>query len=514
MKYARFLSVVLLLCIVSTLALTACDKDDEVSAALTTDADYKISGTFYKDKTFTFLTNSVNDKYESEILSNTTAYAEENLEQVLPTSVNEDMAERANVLEEVLGLKLEEIKYFSPKRPNGEICDKVRTDVLAGSTDYQVVVPCLFDAASLALEDLFVNLYDVHGTTKDDKEWSLQIDADWWNQEFNKTMTFADQLYFSIGDLGLVNKNSTAAVYVNMKLWDTYSLTEKLGGTPYDLVREGKWTLDKAYEAASFMSNDDNRDNKIDYKDTFGWGGQLDDMWHFFYGAGATIADIGADGMPTLTMKTERNAKLIKKMQEFVQDDDHYISANDYFDTEGVQWPSVLVLEAFTSGRAMFYSGTVSTIINLRNMEDKFAILPVPKYEEKQESYHSLINPWSSTCFAIPTTVTGDELMMTADALNVLCAISQDTVAKNYQEIVIEGRSLRDEDSIDMLNNYIIANYGVDMGLVYKWGGLDGLLQTMESKPVDTFISQYDTVHNMAWNALMTDMKYYQSKAK
>ena len=53
---------------------------------------------------------------------------------------------------------------------------------------------------------------------------------------------------------------------------------------------------------------------------------------------------------------------------------------------------------------------------------------------------------------------------------------------------------------------YVAADPGAGLG--------KQSLQKMESKSVDTFISQYDAVHNMAWNALTTDMRYYQSKAK
>lgn len=516
MKYAKLISLLLLVCIVSALSLSACEmkKDDNSNDASQVqagtkyqDADGKYiastSGNTYEGETITFLTCSVNSTYESEILSNIEAYKEEGLSQVLPTSVNDDMQERANILEETLGITLEEEKYFSPKRPGGEICEKIRTDVFAGSADYQVVVPCLYDAATLALEDLFVDLRSVS---------ALQIDAPWWNQEFNESMTFSGQLYFTIGDIGLVNKNATAAVYVNLDLWDKYDLSSEnnLGADPYKLVRSGKWTLDAVKEASSVISNDVNQDGKIDYQDEFGWGGQLDDMWSIFFGAGERIASADADGFPTITMYSERSAKLMEKLQEFVQDDKHYVSANDYFSV--VQWPTVLVQEAFTSGRAMFYSGGVSTIVELGNMEDRFGILPAPKYDAQQESYHSLVNPWSSTCFAIPTTVRDEDLIMTADALNVLGATSANTVAKNYQEIVIENMKLRDDESVEMLNEYILPNRSVDVGMIYKWGGLDTMLQEMADASVGSFSSKFDALEEAAELALEEDIQFYKDK--
>ena len=89
MKKLRLLSLLLVLCFVSALALTACDDAaNESSAANDSDSNASaevsygefqdstgrymatLSGTDYTGKTFTFLTCSVNTTYESEILYN------------------------------------------------------------------------------------------------------------------------------------------------------------------------------------------------------------------------------------------------------------------------------------------------------------------------------------------------------------------------------------------------------------------------------------------------------------
>lgn len=514
MKYAKLFSFVLLIAIFSTLLLTACDNSGDVSSTSKPQSNTSgfqdesgsyvasTSGNRYDGKSITFLTCSVNSTYESEIVDNTDAYKEEGITQSIPQIINDDMAKRAGLLEDQLGLTVEEIKYFAPKRP-GDMCDKILTDVLASNQDYQVVVPCLYDGATLATGDVLHNLYDIEG---------LQIDAPWWNQSFNESMTYAGQLYFTIGDIGLVNKNSTAALYFNLELWDKYHLSDKFGGNPYQLVRDGKWTLDVVVEAASQISSDVKADGVIDYNDEFGWGGQLDDMWSLFFGAGEKIASADADGYPTITVYNERSARLMEKMQEFVQDDEHYISANDYFGV--VQWPTVLVQEAFTSGRALFYNGSVGTVIELGNMEQHFGLVPVPKFDTTQKEYHSLVNPWTSTCFAIPTTVVGEDLAMTADALNVLGAASMNTVAKDYQETVLKYMKIRDDESIEMLEDYILPTRACDVGMIYKWGGLDTFLQEMASANIGTFASKYQEKETAALNDLEDDLSFFKSKEK
>ena len=526
MKKFRLLSLVLVICFVSALALTACeettnipgdtnnstnDASTEVSYGEFQDSTGKyfatISGNNYSGKTVTFLTCSVNPTYESEILYNPYAddtkktYAD-GLTVTMPVVLNESLKLRTEAAEQLLGLKIEEMKVLDTSRPGGGMVKAIREGNMSATEEYQIVVPCIYDGATLSVEEMLYNLYDIQG---------LQMDAPWWNQEFNESMTYAGQLYFTIGDIGIGNKSSTAALYVNLELWNKNGVTEKLGGSPYDLVRNGKWTVDTVFEAASLISKDVDNSGAIDYKDEFGWGGQLDDMWSIFYGSGERIASADKDGYPTLTMYNERSAKLMEKLQEFVQDKTCYVSANDYFGV--VQWPSVLVQEAFTSGRALFYNGNVGTVIELGIMEQHFGMMPIPKADETQDTYYSLVNPWTSTCFAVPTCVPESELTMIADVLNVMGAASMNVVSPNYKEI-LEYMKIRDDDSVDMLNNYILPNRGCDVGMAFKWGGLDTLLHDMASATVGTFASAYQNKETLAQNQLENTLEFFKENEK
>ncbi len=510
MKHTKLFAMLLIICLVCTLALTACDKDSgeqessvaEQSGATSPyqNASGKYVGSYsktYENETITFLTCSVNPTYESEILYNT---YEDGTQQTIPEVLNDNLKFRADFVEDTLGITVEEQKVLDTARPGGGMCTHIREGNLSATEDYQIVVPCLYDGATLAVEG---HLYNLLG--KDFE--NLQIEAPWWNQDFNANMTYGGQLYFTIGDLGTVNKGATAALYVNLELWEKNGLSEKYGGTPYDLVRDGKWTVDTVFEAVTTFGSDDDNSGVIDYKDTFGWGGQLDDMWSIFYASGEKIAKPDADGYPAITIYNERSAKLMEKLQELVQNKEHYISANDYFGV--VQWPSVLVEEGFTDGRALFYNASVGTVINLGVMEQAFGMVPVPKADETQEDYYSLVNPWTSTCFAVPTCVVGEKLTMAIDVLNVMGAESLNTVAPNYQEI-LEYMKIRDDDSADMLNNYILPNRGCDVGMVFKWGKLDTLLQEMASQNIGTFASNYEAKKDAAQTALEETIEFFK----
>ncbi|MBR6563235.1 MAG: hypothetical protein IKK70_04785 [Clostridia bacterium] len=506
MKPNRIISFLMILCFM--LAMAACDgsKEDTSSTAgamdeyRNADGDYvaTTSGKRYDGETITFFTNNTSTVYESEIVTNT---YDDGAEQTYPQIINDDLRARAAILEEELGLVLEEIQCYSPTRKNGEFLKEVINGNLASTEDYQVVVPCLYDGASLALGGHLYNLRGLDG---------LQIDAPWWNQEFNEAMTYADQLYFTIGDIGLINKSCTQTLFFNYELWDKNGLSETYGGDPYQLVREGKWTTDLVFEAAKTMGRDINSDGKVDYQDEVGWSGQLDDMWAIFFGSGEKIASADAEGYPEITMYNERSAKVMEKLQEFVQGEGYYISANDYFGVTST--PVDLTRNAFITGRALFFNDAVGTVVRLGNMEQRFGVVPEPKLDTAQEDYYSLVNPWGASCFAIPICVTEDKLTMTVDALNVLGAASKNTVAKDYQETVLSYMKTRDEESAEMINEYILPNRACDVGMVYQWGELDILLQNMAYNPLGSFSSQFEAKRSAAESALEETKEFYKSK--
>lgn len=458
----------------------------------------KTSGRRYEGQSISFLTCGSSTVFESEILPNT-VYYEEGAAQTYPQIINDDLNERAIQLEEQLGLKLEEVQFMSATRKNGEMLQHIIQGNLSSTDEYQVVVPCLYDGASLATAGHLYNLRGLDG---------LQIDAPWWNAEFNESMTYGDQLYFTIGDIGLVNKSCTSALFFNYDLWKKFGFNEKFGGSPYELVRKGEWTIDILAEASKVMSDDLDDNGKIDYKDEFGWAGQLDDMWGFFFGAGERIASADADGYPTLTMYNQRSARVMDKIQNFVKNDEYYVSANDYFSVTPT--PTELTREAFVTGRALFFNDALGTVTVLGDMEAHFGVVPEPKFEKSQDGYHSLVNPWGASCFAIPTCVVGDALTMTVDALNVLGAASKNTIAKDYQETVLSYMKTRDEESAEMINEYILPTRACDIGMVYQWGGLDVMLQNMAYYPVGSFASQYESLETQAEAALERAIEFYK----
>jgi hypothetical protein len=492
MKKAICMALCLLM--LSTVSLSACDKEDstskDVSGATSTTSDgLNVANVPIKDyggKTLTFLTCGVNQTADSEILFN------ENAER-MSSVVNEAIQRRNHAIEERFNVEIKEMFIFDAGRKNKVFAETVRQNAAAGTNDFQVIVPCIYDGATLAANGMLVDLYSVP---------YLDMSKPWWDQTFNEELTINNKLYFTLGDIGIINKSATAALMFNKELIKDHNLEN-----PYQLVKDMKWTMDKVFSMAKTISSDLDGDGNITYRDSMGWSGQLDDMWALFYGSGEKIASIGSDGYPTLTMYNERSVGVIDKMLDLVQDKKVYLNANDYFGE--TTWPVELTIKPFLEGRCLFFSANISSTDGLVEMEDDFGVVPVPLYDESQEEYHSLINPWVGNCFAIPITVTDDELEFTGIILESLAAESRNYVYPAYYEVALKYQKTRDQDSVEMLD-IIFTSRGCDIGIIHAFGGLDVELQNLQSKERGSFTSTYQSLEEKAKSQLEATVKFYK----
>jgi hypothetical protein len=90
--------------------------------------------------------------------------------------------------------------------------------------------------------------------------------------------------------------------------------------------------------------------------------------------------------------------------------------------------------------------------------------MPMPKYDEYQESYRHTINAGVAAVLVVPKTNT--ELTRTAYILDSLGAASKNILTPAYYDINLKGIISRDEESTVSLD-IIISTLAYDMGYLY-----------------------------------------------
>jgi hypothetical protein len=108
-----------------------------------------------------------------------------------------------------------------------------------------------------------------------------------------------------------------------------------------------------------------------------------------------------------------------------------------------------MTVPMFKDNRLMFLSATLSTSQELRSMDGDFGILPWPKYTEDQDNYYSHASD-VFTLFAIPGQTDDPEFCGTVT--DALSAESKYSVIPAFYDVVLKGRTAKDEQSSAMLD--------------------------------------------------------------
>ena len=120
--------------------------------------------------------------------------------------------------------------------------------------------------------------------------------------------------------------------------------------------------------------------------------------------------------------------------------------------------------EIFMDNRALFYYGELHSAEDMRATEYEFGIMPMPKYDEYQESYRHTINAGVAAVIVIPKT--NMELDRTAYILDSLGAASKNILTPAYYDINLKGIISKDEESTVSLD-IIISTMSYDIGFMY-----------------------------------------------
>ena len=98
---------------------------------------------------------------------------------------------------------------------------------------------------------------------------------------------------------------------------------------------------------------------------------------------------------------------------------------------------------AFHDGRVMIYTAYFDAIIEARGMEDDFAVLPLPKYDESQSSY--LSRTFDATFYMVP--VTQDNIEFSGAVLDALSCVGYYDLLPIYVDTVLKEKASRDLNS-------------------------------------------------------------------
>ena len=346
-----------------------------------------------------------------------------------------------------------------------DIASMVGQQVTAGDSTYDVVYQLLSAAPALIQKSYFHNLFNVP---------NIDLEKPWWDQNSISSLSTMGILPLVSTSINVNDKDATAALAFNKTIAENNQLEDL-----YTLVREGKWTYDKLTEMAEATYNDSNGDGTMTPDDVYGFLGGRDVIDSLYHGSGSQFITKNENDEFVFTFGTERDVDVISKGIDIV-------NSVWYFNHHAWKDQSdILYRQIFETGHGLFFWMRLDDVTNMRAGDADFGIIPIPKYEEAQDKYYSLVSQHTTGLMSIPITCAGDELSMVGMVLEALAAESHYTLIPEYIETSLKTKNSRDAESADMLD-IILNNRVFDPMNVYSFANFgDAIMDAADANNKD-----------------------------
>jgi len=354
--------------------------------------------------------------------------------------------------------------------------------VTAGDKYFDTALMVSADAHNITLEGTAMDFGDIP---------YIDVYKPWWIEGSVKDFSIMDHVFYAISEFDTTHYDGVRIMYFNKIMADKYNIE-----SPYQLVYDGKWTLDKLLELGMKVVSDLNGDSQLGAGDQFGYtsydsiGGQT-----LMTASGVFPSLIkDADDLPVLAMNTEENLSKLIKITNMLSQNEGFLNPGQTSSTSGG-------VPDFIAGRVLFYNETLGNINKLREMEDDFGIIPAPKYNEEQDEYYSLGgNPYF---MIVP--ITTPDLEKTGVIMEALAYESVGIIDTAFYDVFLRDKLSRDEDSPKMLD-IIFGNltYYYPLARTYVCGNIASRMWKGDADYASYFAQNESTIQSLIDNALVT----------
>ena len=457
---------IMLICMVllASVVLSACDTGTEDTSkpdTTSTESSYGNAHGGYNATTGKYYVNmpafTWNDKNEFRVLvydntQATTYFSEEigvDKYETTDQAINEAVRERNNVVFETYGVEVVAV-YAS------NVNTDLQNDVLAGTGAYDAAMPYFSGAASLAQAGALYNLAD--------ERFAPYIDFSmpWWDQNATDSLSIDGKVFFTTGDISFMQKIVSVAVTFNKQMLADNHPDVNL----YDMVKAGDWTLDQMVTLSKAVTIDNDGETGFTYKDQWGLSGSYGDAAMLYLASGERLATKNANDFPILAIGGQRSINVAQKILQNLQLANEWVVHANEFGTPDI-W--VTSLDIFGENRSLFRTSAFSAIKKLRQYGNDFGVIPMPKFDTEQDQYYT---PCSATlAFGIVIPVSAPDPEYSAYLIEVMSCEAKNRIPEAYYNTVLKGKDMRDDESEEMLDNYIFNNVVYDLGLIYNFGG-------------------------------------------
>ena len=326
---------------------------------------------------------------------------------------------------------------------NSNSYQAVQTAVQAGDDIYDLVT--LHDTGSMTavLAGCCYNIKEIP---------HLDFTRPWWPKLSSDSLTVNGRLYHISTDINYYCLGSTRAVFMNVDMAKDLNIE-----IPYDMVREGKWTLDAWMNMTKDAYVDVNGDGVKDQGDKYGFviTGRTYDVLEGF---GIDVWGRTKDGKQiVLDFYNENTIKVVETTCRWLFSGG-YSTFYDYSLPNSVSGGGIVM---FNNGQTLFNYNSITRHVEACN-DVNYTILPQPKLDENQADYHGGCN---DNPLVVP--VTQKDYDRTGMIIEAMSAEGHKVIRPAYIEVALKSRYAIDTGASEMLE-IIFANRVLSGGYLFR----------------------------------------------
>ena len=398
--------------------------------------------------------------------------------------LNDAVYERNRNVEEKLKVKIQSADTSS--------FATLKKAILANDDLVDITHSSCSDVFPVLGEGLFIDLDTIK---------SLDIESIWWDQNANEELSILGKHFVLTGDMITTDELHTVCLIYSTNLFNDFGF-----GSPYGMVSDGTWTLDRFLDMARQGAADLDGDGKMGEYDRWGFtteGAMLRWLCESF----GLRSLKKSDSSITIDVTNDRNLAVTDAVLRLATEKDAVTFAEDGIITDGTYGGVFYHMEAlFAEDKALFHSGTFDDLTRMRTYDADYGIVPLPKYNESQDTYYHSVS-WSNEAIFVPVTNTDPE--RTGVILENMGWESYKNFNTIFYDIFMSEKLTRDENSKALLDIIFSTKY-YDLDDFINLSGLRTIVYNIGTKKENTFASDWAANAPKAEEKLNTYLKAFQ----
>ena len=370
--------------------------------------------------------------------------------------LSEQIVARNSRVEETIGISMN-FKTMADGDAGSDYVNKVVQAWRSGLNEVDIVSSYAAYSTLPAAMDCYANLYDGNRFP-----W-FHFNRPYWNQGYIGIAEMNDKLFVAVGDANLSVYDRTIITYVNKNL----ALENQVDlDSIYDTVLAGDWTYEKFYKVVTDIGYHDIDDEEgVSGEDFFALtsikNSEAPDG--FLQAFDLAIFEKDPEGNWSLAGSAMRNKleDAMTKIQNLFNNSNSAFTRGD----------SALNTARFTERRAVFNIDVIyhydSALNKMLSMKDDIGMIPVPKYDENQESYKASVQDAHNVVSVIDYgDASGERYEAISALLEMLNYDSYHNLRPYYFERMIKTRYVDGAEDAQIFD-IILASTAWDLADVY-----------------------------------------------